>query len=87
MRRSNSFRHSPDSGRRASSGQRINGLFNHCQGKAEPLSNFDDGNATEHVATVAALITGAAPAPDQTFGFVEVDSRDGDATSQGNLAS
>ena len=55
--------------------QRRQSLLDGLQGQARPLRYADDGNAAQDFAIVTALISGVAPALDQTLGFVEMEGR------------
>ncbi|CUX60038.1 hypothetical protein AGR4C_Lc50392 [Agrobacterium tumefaciens str. Kerr 14] len=50
-----------------------------------PLRDADDGDAPQNGAMITTLITGGAPALDQSFRLVKMDCGDGNTAATGNL--
>lgn len=58
-----------------------------CQGDADALCDADKGHAAKHLAPVASLVAGGAPAADKTLSLVEVQCRDAHTAAGGDLAN
>ncbi len=73
-------------GRCPVAGQPIEGFLDGPQRHAHPLGGTDEGDTTQRLTGIAALVAERAPGGDQTFGLVEMQSRCGYAAARRELA-
>ena len=71
---------------RAAVGRAVNASTNLRQRDSRMLRHFDHRDAAQHIASVAPLIAGIAPAPDQPFRLVKMERRNGNAAARRHLA-
>src|SRR5690606_19856381 len=67
--------------------QHLQGLADRSQRNAHALRNFNEGDPSQHIALITSLITGVAPASNQTFKLVKIDGRNRTTTPFCNLAN